>query len=73
MATPLDALRTHSYTPEARATVAGVLGSHASFGNIGGKGWEWIAAGLPRSAASGCCSSASSPGTCRSPSSARWR
>lgn len=43
MATPLDALRTQLHTPEARATVAGVLGSHASFGNIGGKGWEWIA------------------------------
>jgi len=43
MATPLDALRTQLHTPEARATVAGVLGAHASFGNIGGKGWEWIA------------------------------
>ena len=39
----LDALRTQLHVPEARATVAGVLGSHASFGNIGGKGWEWIA------------------------------
>ncbi len=45
MATPLDALRTALHTPEARATVAGVLGSDASFGNIGGKGWEWVAAG----------------------------
>ena len=44
MATPLDALRTALHTAEARATVAGVLGSGASFGNIGGKGWEWIAA-----------------------------
>ncbi len=43
MATPLDTLRTQLHTPEARATVAGVLASHASFGNIGGKGWEWIA------------------------------
>jgi electron transport complex protein RnfD len=43
MATPLDALRTQLHTPEARATVAGILGSHATFGNIGGKGWEWIA------------------------------
>jgi hypothetical protein len=43
MATPLDALRTQLHVPEARATVAGILGSHASFGNIGGKGWEWIA------------------------------
>ena len=45
MATPLDALRTALHTEDARATVAGVLGSSASFGNIGGKGWEWIAAG----------------------------
>jgi len=45
MATPLDALRTQLHVPEARATVAGILGSHASFGNIGGKGWEWIALG----------------------------
>jgi len=43
MATPLDALRTALHTPEARATVAGVLGSHATFGSIGGRGWEWIA------------------------------
>ena len=43
MATPLDALRTILRDPEQRATVAGILGSHASFGNIGGKGWEWIA------------------------------
>ena len=44
MATPLDALRTALHTADARATVAGVLGSSASFGNIGGRGWEWIAA-----------------------------
>jgi electron transport complex protein RnfD len=31
--------------PEQRATVAGILGSHASFGNVGGRGWEWVAAG----------------------------
>jgi electron transport complex protein RnfD len=43
MATPLDALRTALHTADARATVAGVLGSGATFGNIGGKGWEWIA------------------------------
>ncbi len=42
MATPLDALRTALHSPEARATVAGVLGDNASFG---GKGWEWIALG----------------------------
>ena len=45
MATPLDALRTALHTAEAKATVSGVLGSNASFGNIGGKGWEWIAFG----------------------------
>ncbi|MBL8491062.1 MAG: RnfABCDGE type electron transport complex subunit D [Rhodocyclaceae bacterium] len=43
MATPLDFLRTQLHTEEARATVAAVLGSGATFGNIGGKGWEWIA------------------------------
>jgi electron transport complex protein RnfD len=43
MATPLDALRTGLHTPEAHATVAGIFGAGASFGNIGGKGWEWIA------------------------------
>ena len=45
MATPLDALRTALHTPDARATVTGVLGTGATFGNIGGKGWEWVAAG----------------------------
>jgi electron transport complex protein RnfD len=45
MATPLDALRTVLRDPEQRATVAGILGSHASFGNVGGRGWEWVAAG----------------------------
>lgn len=44
-ATPLDYLRTQLHTAEARATVSGILGSGASFGNIGGKGWEWVAAG----------------------------
>jgi Na+-translocating ferredoxin:NAD+ oxidoreductase subunit D len=45
MATPLDALRTALHTAEAKATVSGVFGSNAAFGNIGGKGWEWIAVG----------------------------
>ncbi len=45
MATPLDALRTALPTTEAHATVAGVFGSNATFGNIGGKGWEWVALG----------------------------
>lgn len=48
MATPLDALRTVLRDPEQRATIAGILGmkgNEATFGNIGGRGWEWIAAG----------------------------
>lgn len=45
MATPLDALRTGLHTAEAKATVAAIFGAGASFGNIGGKGWEWIAVG----------------------------
>ena len=36
--------RTALHSADAPATVAGVLGSGASFGNIGGRGWEWIAA-----------------------------
>jgi len=44
MATPLDALRTVLRDPEQRAVIAGLLGSNATFGNIGGRGWEWIAA-----------------------------
>lgn len=43
MATPLDTLRTALHTAEARATVDGILGSGANFGNIGGRGWEWVA------------------------------
>ncbi|MEW6164298.1 MAG: RnfABCDGE type electron transport complex subunit D [Pseudomonadota bacterium] len=45
MATPLDALRTVLRDPEQRATIAGILGSHATFGNVGGRGWEWVAGG----------------------------
>ena len=45
MATPLDALRTALHTLDAKATVAGVLGSNPGIGGVGGKGWEWIAAG----------------------------
>lgn len=44
MATPLDALRTALNMPEAKASVAGVFAQGGSFGGIGGKGWEWIAA-----------------------------
>jgi Na+-translocating ferredoxin:NAD+ oxidoreductase subunit D len=43
MATPLDALRTSLHTAEARTTVSSVFGSGATFGTVGGKGWEWIA------------------------------
>lgn len=45
MATPLDALRTVLRDVEQNATIASILGSHATFGNIGGHGWEWVAAG----------------------------
>jgi electron transport complex protein RnfD len=45
MATPLDALRTVLRDPEQRAAIAGLLGGNATFGNIGGRGWEWVAAG----------------------------
>ncbi|MDP1525228.1 MAG: RnfABCDGE type electron transport complex subunit D [Rhodocyclaceae bacterium] len=45
MATPLDALRTILRDPEQNATIAGILGANAAFGNVGGRGWEWIAAG----------------------------
>ena len=45
MATPLDALRTVLRDPEQRETIAGLLGTHATFGNIGGRGWEWVALG----------------------------
>jgi Na+-translocating ferredoxin:NAD+ oxidoreductase subunit D len=45
MATPLDALRTILRDPAQNATIAGILGSHATFGNIGGRGWEWVAGG----------------------------
>ncbi len=46
MATPLDALRTVLRSPEQIAAISGALGTdRATFGNIGGRGWEWIAAG----------------------------
>jgi electron transport complex protein RnfD len=43
-ATPLDALRTSLHTAGTGATVANVVGAGATFGDVGGKGWEWIAA-----------------------------
>jgi electron transport complex protein RnfD len=45
MATPLDALRTALHTVEAKASFAGVMASNPAIGAIGGKGWEWVAAG----------------------------
>lgn len=45
MATPLDALRTALHTADAHATVAGVTATHPAFGNIAGKGWEWVSIG----------------------------
>jgi len=46
MATPLDALRTVLRSAEHVATISGILGAdQATFGNIGGRGWEWIAVG----------------------------
>ena len=42
MATPLDSLRTALHTPDAHATVAGVLGNQPAFS---GQGWHWIALG----------------------------
>ncbi len=45
MATPLDALRTVLRDPEQRAMIGGILGGKATFGNVGGRGWEWIAGG----------------------------
>lgn len=44
-ATPLDALRTALHAVESKASVAGVLGDIPSIGSLGGKGWEWVAAG----------------------------
>jgi electron transport complex protein RnfD len=45
MATPLDALRTTLHTTDAKSSVAGLLGTNPAIGGIGGKGWEWVAAG----------------------------
>ncbi len=45
MATPLDALRTALHSVDAKATVASMLSSNPAIGSVGGKGWEWVAAG----------------------------
>jgi len=45
MATPLDAVRTALHAADANTTVAGVLAANPATGGIGGKGWEWVAAG----------------------------
>lgn len=43
MATPLDDLRTRLHAAETHATVAGAVASSPTYGQFGGKGWEWIA------------------------------
>lgn len=45
MATPLDVMRTALHTTEAQHSTVGSLGTNATIGNIGGRGWEWIAIG----------------------------
>ncbi|TWO82304.1 electron transport complex subunit RsxD [Denitratisoma oestradiolicum] len=45
MATPLDALRTALHSAETPTTLAAIFGGSQSFGVLGGKGWEWVAAG----------------------------
>jgi len=45
MATALDTLRTGLHAADATATVGGLLGSQPTFGALGGRGWEWVAAG----------------------------
>jgi len=46
MATPLEALRTVLRSTEHIDTITGILGSdQVTFGNVGGRGWEWVAAG----------------------------
>lgn len=44
-ATPLDTLRTALRSVESGANVASVLATNPAFGALGGRGWEWIAAG----------------------------
>ena len=45
MATPLDALRTALHAVTANASVTSVLAGNPAIGSVGGKGWEWVAAG----------------------------
>lgn len=44
-ATSLDSLRTALHSAHTTATVASVTASNPAFGTLGGKGWEWVAAG----------------------------
>lgn len=44
-ATPLDALRTGLRESATPTTVQQVIAASPAFGMVGGKGWEWIAAG----------------------------
>lgn len=43
-ATPLDALKTALKLSEGELNVSSVLTNHAIYGNIAGRGWEWVAA-----------------------------
>lgn len=45
MATALDTLRTALHSADSHATVTTVFGSQPTFGMVGGRGWEWVAAG----------------------------
>ena len=45
MATPLDTLRTALHSGEGKTTVATALAASQGIGFLGGKGWEWVAAG----------------------------
>jgi electron transport complex protein RnfD len=44
-ATPLDALKTALKLGEGKASVAAVLADTSLFGQVAGRGWEWVAAG----------------------------
>lgn len=43
-ATPLDALKTALKLGDGHATVSAVLADAGTFGQVAGKGWEWVAA-----------------------------
>jgi electron transport complex protein RnfD len=64
-ATPLDALKTALKLGEGSVDVPTLLATQEVFGNFAGRGWEWVSTATC-SAASGCGSARSSPGTRRS-------